>query len=273
MTAMNCTQSRELIGPELDGEVDLMASLELKRHVEGCVACARAQQRMRAVRNAVTASAPYHRAPGQFSDQIRAAIRREVAPAPALNHGRPLIAFLLRPLAMAAALLLVAGVTWNVARQSLRVSPADGLSREVVAAHVRSLMAEHLYDVRSSNQHTVKPWFNGKLDFAPEVRDLADAGFPLEGGRLDYLNGRAVAALVYRHKLHVINCFVWPAGNGDPVKASSAQGYALLTFTDRGLVWCMISDAAPATLEEFARALRARAGAMSPTTMPASQKN
>ncbi|MDB5319713.1 MAG: putative transrane anti-sigma factor [Phycisphaerales bacterium] len=262
---MNCMQTRELIGPQLDGELDLMASLELKRHVECCLACAQVQERLQAVRSAVTASAPYYQAPEQFGDQIRAALRREIPHAPAPR--RPWRTFL-RPLAVAAAVLLVAGLALDMALHSYR-SSSHTLAREVVAAHVRSLMADHLLDVRSSNQHTVKPWFNGKIDFAPEVRDLADAGFPLEGGRLDYLDGHAVAALVYRHNLHVINCFVWPARDAEPAVASGAQGYTLVRFTDRGLTWCIISDAAPATLEEFTRALHANAA----TTVPAKTPN
>ena len=162
---------------------------------------------------------------------------------------------------MAAALALAATLSWVIARQS-GPTGAGTLAHEIVAAHVRSLMADHLYDVRSSDQHTVKPWFSGKLDFAPDVRDPAGEGFPLEGGRLDYLDGHAVAALVYRHNRHVINCFVWPARGAQPPLPTSAQGYNLIRFSDRGLTWCVISDAAPATLEEFTRALRASAATM-----------
>jgi anti-sigma factor RsiW len=261
---VNCTQTRKLIGAHLDGELDLMASLDFNRHVECCSACAAAQERLQTVRSAVTASAPYYPAPPQLAAQLRAALRLEVMPQPTPQLPRsirPWRAFL-RPLGMAAALALVATLSWVVARQSVRGGGAT-LAHEIVAAHVRSLMADHLYDVRSSDQHTVKPWFSGKVDFAPNVRDLVSVGFPLEGGRLDYLDGHAVAALVYRHNLHVINCFVWPTQGAQPPLPTSAQGYNLIRFSDRGLTWCVISDAAPATLEEFARALRANA-----TTMP-----
>jgi anti-sigma factor RsiW len=259
---VNCTQTRKLIGAHLDGELDLMASLDFNRHVECCPTCAAAQERLQAVRSAVSASAPYYPAPPQLAAQLRAALRLEVTtPTTSLMPSpRPGRAFL-RPLAVAAALALVATLSWVVARQSDH-SGADILAHEIVAAHVRSLMADHLYDVRSSDQHTVKPWFSGKLDFAPDVRDLAGESFPLEGGRLDYLDGHAVAALVYRHNLHVINCFVWPARDAQPPLPTSAQGYNLLRFSDRGLTWYVISDAAPATLEEFARALRTSAATM-----------
>ena len=244
---MNCAQTWELIGAELDGELDVLASAELKRHVDGCAACARAAERVRVVRAAVSA-APYYRAPGELARRIGAAVRRETA-AP-VRIGR-----FLRPLAMAAALVLVATLSWQVARSS---GSSGALERELVAAHVRSLQADHLLDVPSSNQHTVKPWFSGKIDFAPEVRDLAEAGFPLQGGRLDYVDGHVAAALVYRHKLHVINCFVWPAEGGEREVTEIVQGYSVAQFTDRGLRYWVVSDASPETVEEFVRAVRAR---------------
>lgn len=251
---MNCAQARELIGAHLDGELDVMASLEFNRHVECCTACAAARQRVEAVRSAV-AVAPYFRAPEELAGRIRAAVRRDVAPAP-----RRRIVAMMRPLAVAAAALVVmATLAWHLGRTS---PGASGLERELVAAHVRSLQADHLLDVASSNQHTVKPWFNGKIDFAPDVHDLAEAGFPLAGGRLDYIDGHAAAALVYRHNLHVINCFVWPAGGGaEREMATSVAGYSVLRFTERGLSYWVVSDAAAGTLEEFGRALRASAAA------------
>jgi anti-sigma factor RsiW len=255
---VNCAQARELIGAHLDGELDVMSSLDFERHLECCTACARARERIEGVRSA-TAVAPYFRAPEALAGRIGAALRREVAPAPS----RWRLAGMMRPLAVAAALVVVATMSWHLARTS---SGASGLERELVAAHVRSLQADHLLDVASSNQHTVKPWFSGKIDFAPDVRDLAEAGFPLAGGRLDYVDGHAAVALVYRHNLHVINCFVWPAAAGSEAEtATSSAGYSVLRFTDRGLTYWVVSDAAPGTLEEFARALRARGAA---ATMP-----
>jgi anti-sigma factor RsiW len=256
---VNCAQARELIGAHLDGELDVMSSLDFERHVECCTACARARERVAGVRSAA-AAAPYFRAPEELAGRIRAVMRREVAPAPS----RWRLARVMQPLAVAAAIVLAATLAWRLARTS---SGASGLERELVAAHVRSLQADHLLDVASSNQHTVKPWFSGKVDFAPDVRDLAEAGFPLAGGRLDYLDGHAAVALVYRHNLHVINCFVWPAVAASEAElATSMQGYSVLRFTERVLTYWVVSDAAPGTLEEFARALRARGAAA--TTMP-----
>jgi anti-sigma factor RsiW len=245
---MNCAQTKELIDAGLDGELDLLTSLDLKRHVECCPSCAHEQERLQAVKSAI-AAAPYYDAPPELSRRISHSLRNEIAP--------PLrFRILRRTLAIAASLAVVVTLGW-LAVQHLDRAGADARSRELVAAHVRSLMADHLLDVPSSDQHTVKPWFTGKLDFAPEVRDLADAGFPLQGGRMDYLDGHPVAALIYRHNRHVINCFIRPDGaNESAITTTTVQGYSVVQFTHHRLRWQLISDAAPATLEELARALR-----------------
>jgi anti-sigma factor RsiW len=246
---MNCAQTKELIDAGLDGELDLLTSLDLKRHVECCPSCAHEQERLQAVKSAI-AAAPYYQAPPELARRIGNSLRNEIAP--------PLrFRILRRTLAIAACLAIVASLGW-FAVQHVERTVAETRSRELVVAHVHSLMADHLLDVPSSDQHTVKPWFTGKLDFAPEVRDLKDAGFPLQGGRLDYLDGRPVAALVYRHNRHVINCFVRPDSTAEsPISTSTAQGYCIVQFTHHRLRWQLISDAAPATLEQLARALAA----------------
>lgn len=166
-----------------------------------------------------------------------------------------------------------AATAWGLALVLLAtpVPPADALAEGVTANHVRSLMASHLADVASSDQHTVKPWFAGKLDFSPPVVDLAAAGFPLTGGRLDYLDGRTVAALVYRSGPHVINLFVWPASSSDakaqaqaPV-LSARQGYQLVHWTQGGMRAWAVSDLNAAELQNFAALLRERIAAPAPT--------
>jgi anti-sigma factor RsiW len=124
------------------------------------------------------------------------------------------------------------------------MSEHDRFLNEAVASHVRSLMVEHLTDVASSDQHTVKPWFNGKLDFAPDVKDFAAQGFPLVGGRLDYLNGRTVAALVYRGNKHFINVFIWPAASASTGKlvVENRRGYVVINRESDGLHYCLVSD-------------------------------
>jgi anti-sigma factor RsiW len=141
----------------------------------------------------------------------------------------------------------------------LRGPSADELlTREVVASHIRSLMANHLADVPSSDEHTVKPWFNGKLDFSPPVVDLADKGFPLVGGRLDYLNQKPVAALIYRRQKHFINLFVWPSSGGSESVTQSVtrQGYHVLHWTHSGMTYWAVSDLEANQLREFSQLIQ-----------------
>jgi anti-sigma factor RsiW len=134
----------------------------------------------------------------------------------------------------------------------------ERIAREVVAAHVRSLMADHLMDIASSDQHTVKPWVDGKLDFAPPVADLAAQGYPLAGGRLDYLGGRGVMALVYRRHAHVINLFVWPQTSGadSGVRSDSSQGYNVAHFTRAGMTFWAVTDLNPEEFKAFVGLVR-----------------
>jgi anti-sigma factor RsiW len=137
-------------------------------------------------------------------------------------------------------------------------SDSDLLNQEIVSAHVRSLMADHLTDVPSSDQHTVKPWFNGRLDFSPEVRDLSGDGYPLVGGRLDYLSRRGVAVLVYQRRQHSINVFVWPEQDGHRLAPgeTSVRGYNLIRWSRSGTSYSAVSDLNLAELREFVRDLQ-----------------
>ncbi|HEX8778378.1 MAG TPA: hypothetical protein VF738_09670, partial [Rhodanobacter sp.] len=140
-----------------------------------------------------------------------------------------------------------------------RNAAGEALVDEAVSSHLRALQPQHLMDVVSTDQHTVKPWFDGKLDFSPRVVDLAGAGFPLVGGRLDALEGRSVAALVYRRHLHIISVYEWPAAAADAnaVQSESRQhGYTVLRWTDEGMHYVAVSDVDPAALREFAQDLR-----------------
>ena len=147
--------------------------------------------------------------------------------------------------------MIVALGSWNLA---LRHAAGETLADDVLASHIRSLMPGHLTDVLSSDQHTVKPWFNGKLDFSPPVHDFAGQGYPLLGGRLDYVNGRAVAVLAYGRRQHLINVFLWPATRGpsDAPKARDRQGYHLLHWTTTDYAYWVVSDLGPAELHDFA---------------------
>jgi anti-sigma factor RsiW len=165
-----------------------------------------------------------------------------------------------RAVGLAAAFAAVAVVTWNVALFQAAPSREDMFAHEVLAAHVRSLMAPgRMTDVESSDQHTVKPWFAGKLDFTPPVRDLAADGYPLAGGRLDYVDGRSVAELTYHRRLHAVSLFLWPEEmDGDTaVKQRTLNGYSLATWRRGGMRYWAVTDAAPIELTHFAELLEA----------------
>jgi anti-sigma factor RsiW len=191
--------------------------------------------------------ARYHRAPPALAKKIREEIAREAAPSATVLPFRAPRRWATGALAAAACLLLA----WNLSLQFQQPGVLP-LADQVVEDHVRSLMVDHLTDVPSSNQHTVKPWFNGKLDLAPPVGDFADSGFALVGGRLDYLAGHPVAALVYRHNEHVINVFVRPGAGGDRTPQHlTVRGYAVLNWAQHGLDYWAVSDINPPELDRL----------------------
>jgi anti-sigma factor RsiW len=253
-------EHREVIdrlSPFLDDELDPVASREVERHLESCPPCTAAFERRRKLSESLHRDLEYHRAPdmlrGRVMRDLRAAGRRDVAPA--RRAVQPW-----RWLSAAAAVLVVAGGTWIAAMQ-LGGSGDDAIAREVVSGHIRSLMANHLADVASTDQHTVKPWFAGKLDFSPPVTDFAAAEYPLTGGRLDYLQGHPVAALVYMHRKHIINVFVWPvAGVREQLApAVTERGYHVIHAAHAGMAYWVVSDLNAQELATFARLLMARA--------------
>jgi anti-sigma factor RsiW len=224
---MSCRETQELLHGYVDGQLDLVRSLEMERHFRECSACARDYENLRGMQSAMSGSIPYFQPPAGLETRLHARLRAESG----AQQRVPRFAVPWKWAAVAAALVLTASVTWRTTLLSR--APAETLAAEVVAGHVRSLMAEHLTDVPSSDRHTVKPWFNGKLDFSPAVGDFPDKGFTLAGGRLDYLDGRSVAALVYHRRQHVINLFVWPAPEraDSGIQTTDRQGYHVLHWT------------------------------------------
>lgn len=268
-----CVRVREVLHAYADGELDLLRAIDVERHLRQCEACGCAEQSLRAVRSAVAEGPPYHRAPAGLQKRIRAAVRTEAAGGSAMR--------VLLPgwVAAAAAVLLGVLLIGRVVHGPIgpmsdpgRLTQAEDARtvEEVVAGHVRSLMADHLVDVASSDRHTVKPWFNGKLDFTPDVRDFAAEGFPLQGGRLDYVAGHPAAALVYRRGGHFVNLFVWPAtetkttAQPDAGTGSTANGYHIARWRHAGLSYWAVTDADEATLRQFTRLARSER----PTTSP-----
>jgi len=249
---LSCQTAQEFIHAYVDGELDLARSLEVEQHMQECQVCASAYRNQTALRSALKDSSLYHSAPAGLEKRIRSSLRREAKS----EVGRRSFGWRWLPVGVAlACVLLMALVIWQ-AVPGLRPSGDDLLAQEMVSNHVRSLQLEsHRTDVISSDQHTVKPWFDGKLDFAPPVKDFSSQGFPLLGGRLEYLNNRAVAALIYQRQKHFINLYIWPAEKSSTTSevATKRQGYNLLHWTNSGMTYWAISDLNGVELHEFAR--------------------
>ncbi|HEY8022325.1 MAG TPA: anti-sigma factor [Thermoanaerobaculia bacterium] len=261
---MTCpTMDAERLGAYLDGELDLTSALALERHLSTCADCARALAAQRALSAALGAADLRYRPAPELRDRLRQSLRR-AAPRPAAARLSGFSGPRRRALMSLAALLAVAVASWSLGR----FGPGFGIGgtgepaipQEVVASHVRSLLAGHPEDVVSTDRHTVKPWFAGKLDYAPQVVDLAGQGYPLEGGRLDYLDGRPVAALVYRAGRHPINLFTWPAqdrstGSTTRPETGTRRGFHLVHWTQDGMTYWAVSDLAADQLDAFRRRL------------------
>jgi anti-sigma factor RsiW len=243
-----------LIHGYVDGELDLVKSIEIEQHLEDCPACTQTYKGMRSLQSVVRNEALRFQPSTEFEKRLRSSLRREdkAERKPALLQWRWLVAGVL------CGAVLVALVSW--AGMFGRQSPDDLLAQEVVSSHVRSLMAAHLTDVPSTDQHTVKPWFDGKLDFSPTVKDLTRQGFTLTGGRLDYIGNRPVAALIYMRRQHPINLFVWPATTTPTIneKALERQGFNLIHWSTGGMTYWAVSDLNLAELQQFAQLLQER---------------
>ena len=248
---MACEGEGRLLQGYFDGELDLVRSVEFEEHLTTCPDCANELREQQAMRESLRSSNLYHRAPESLRTRIRAELPGgTVQPKLITMPRRRAVEWLAVAAAVAIAFVLGARVIPNVGgpRQS------DLLTQEIVASHIRSLQPGHLFDVQSTDQHTVKPWFDGKLDFAPPVTDLAGQGFPLVGGRLDYLDNRDVAALVYQRQKHLINVFIWPV-ESKPTKVPATQtmqGYNLMFWWRDNMYFCAASDLNVAELRQFA---------------------
>lgn len=257
---MNCEEIATLIHAHTDGELDLAHTLEVDRHLAECTPCARRAEQLGALRAAIGGANLRYAAPPQLRQRIQTALSPNVEQPPLV----PLFPwrYVATAAALAAAILLV-GLPW--AERWWQPAAADRFAQEVVSNHVRSLLADHLLDVASEDKHTVKPWFAGRLDFAPQVVDLKDRDFPLVGGRLDVLQGRPVAALIYKHGKHIVNLFVRPAVQ--PVTKSTKEakqlggtpyeGFHAFDWTNAGLEYIAISDLNSVELHEFAAHVQA----------------
>jgi len=248
---LSCQHTDELIHGHLDGELELVKSLEIERHLSACAVCTKNYERLRRLRSALGETTLRYLPSDRLEERLRSALRQESKP----ERNRTI--FQPRWLVAAASLVLAFIVIWIVGRSLVKPDSGDLLAQEIVASHVRSMMADHLTDVSSSNQHTVKPWFDGKLDFSPPVKDLSQQGFILTGGRLDYIGNRPVAAMVYQRGQHPINWFVWPAtGSANSMETVAVrQGYNLVRWTNGGMTYWAVSELNLPELQQFAQLL------------------
>jgi anti-sigma factor RsiW len=236
-----CVDRQLLLQGLFDGELDSANAAEAEAHLASCRDCRDEYRRLQSVRQALSGDGVRYWAPESLQRRVAAAI----------DSGSPngrsriptwLAAGFTGALAASLALLLF-----------IPSGEQSSLDRELIAGHVRSLEVQHLTDIQTSNQHVVRPWFNGKIDFSPPVPELASTGFPLAGGRFDYIHGRPVPALVYHRRLHTINLFIWPQ-SGAPARSVNEDGYALNEWSDGGLRYAAVSDISPAELEQFHQA-------------------
>jgi anti-sigma factor RsiW len=255
---MTCDDKIALINALVDRELDVVHAREIENHMAGCAECTRRYDDLMNLRRGFADPALRVTAP----DHLRAAIVRAAAPPPGAAAAQPLPQSQSRPWRLrlqgafagaATSMALAAALALFVFHADM----TDELTRGLVDGHLRSLSGQHLYDVQSTDQHTVKPWFAGRLEVTPPVPDLSLQGFTLVGGRIDYVGGRAVAVVVYRRRTHVINLFVWK-GDGEGPAAADRGGYFLRHWTADNLAYWAVSDLNAAELGDFETAYRAQ---------------
>ena len=257
---MTCDEAEILLHALIDGELDAGHAREVEQHVAGCPRCTAALADYRAMSAAVAGANLRYTAPAGLRERIEAALPQpksaEIVPLPSRRS-------VLRGFAMGSAVSALAAT--GLVAIVLRNDDAQRIESEVVSAHLRSLQAGHLIDVVSTDQHTVKPWFNGKLDVSPPVIDLTAQGFTLIGGRLDYLDARAIGAVVYKRRQHVINLFVAQTASTErkAPKMETMQGFSVLRWSEQGMNFWAVSDIGADELTEFGAKFEAALGSSS----------
>src|SRR5438105_8043260 len=254
MTCANCLES---LGYFIDGELPADEAALIEEHLRTCADCARAHQRLVDTSSQVRAALMRYQAPDVLKARIRANLADPAREVAAQGPRVPLYRNINWSRAIAAAAIVAVASSALTIAITQRQANESGLEQQILASHIRSLIPGHLTDVASNDQHNVKPWFNGRVNMSPDVPRLDSLGYPLVGGRLDYIQGHNVAVVVYTRRQHVINAFSWPAtGAGDlQPQASSANGYHLIRTRHNGLEVWIVSDLNLAELENFARLL------------------
>ena len=252
---MTCEEAEVLLHALIDGELDAGHAREVEAHIAGCAHCAALMTEYREIRQAMAETDLQYKAPPALRRRIEEALPQPGAQAAPSRRA------VLRGFAMGSAVSAIAAT--GLVAIVLRNDDAQRIEAEVVSAHLRSLQAGHLIDVVSTDQHTVKPWFNGKLDVSPPVVDLTAQGFTLIGGRLDYVDARALGAVVYKRRQHVINLFVAQGASGESraAKMETVQGFNIRRWSERGLDYWAVSDLAKDELTNFAEKFEAAAHA------------
>jgi anti-sigma factor RsiW len=248
---MSHDQVRELLDAYVDRELDVVTALALDRHLSECDACRVTFMRYEQLHSSVKAQIPRFKAPEGLESKIRAQLHSAAYnPHSRAPQRKRFLDWRAWSIAASVGIVVFGGLL--LLQIAKRQSTSQVVAEQVVSSHIRSLMANHLADVPSTDQHTVKPWFNGRLDFAPVVKNLSSKGFSLVGGRLDFINNRPVAALVYRRRQHPINLFVWPSTDSDAsLRTTTIKGYNLVHWTQEHMTYWAVSDLNAAELKDF----------------------
>ena len=244
-SGMNCEEAEVLMHALIDGELDAGHAREVEAHITGCAGCAARLREFQELRKAMTPAAMRYTAPAGLRARIEGKLPAPHAAAGTSRRG------IIKGFAAGAGLSAIAASGLLV--MVMRAGDQKRILDEVVSAHLRSLQAQHLIDVQSSDQHTVKPWFNGRLDAAPPVADLTAKGFTLLGGRLDYVDAKPVAAIVYRRRVHIINLFCAPAPGSAHRAATmeSLHGFNVRRWSENGINLWAVSDISIDELQDF----------------------
>jgi anti-sigma factor RsiW len=251
---MTCATCLEMLSSYIDGELSADESAQVREHLQSCADCAREHRKLLDTSSLIRRRLMRYEAPDVLKARIRAGLigwPREVDPRTANLPSRQRRDWV-RGFAAATVVALVSSALTVVAvRQG---APDTSVGNQVLTSHIRSLMPGHLTDVASNDQHNVKPWFNGRVNVSPAVPRLESVGFPLIGGRLDYIDGHSVASVVYTRRQHVINVFSWPVpGGSDATSTSTSNGYHLIRTRKNGVETWFVSDLNVAELQDFAQ--------------------
>ena len=248
---MQCQESKKILDAYVDNEVDVVQSAAFEEHLAGCPECTQNLESRRSLKDAMQNADLRYAAPPELVKSVRQQLRlrEEKSVVPRWNWLKSAAWGFAAATAMFA--LVAIALVWH-----FYTPQEQKMAALVVDGHVRSLQATHLVDVQSTDQHTVKPWFQGKVNFSPKVTDFKEKGFPLEGGRLDYVDNKDAAAVVYKHNQHNINVFEYPGNGSSGIEEFQQRGYNVLHWAKDGMQFWVVSDLNESELRQFADLLK-----------------